>query len=281
MVDKCARQVKGNPRRDFKAEERKCDRTMSLSACVITYNEEDKIRACLESLSFCQDIVVVDSFSTDRTVEICREYTSRVFLNKFEGYISQKNFALEKTKHNWVLSLDADERISPELRKEIATVFSRGFRDYSGLAMKRHSFYLGRWINHCGWYPDYKLRLFNREDGCFGGREPHDTFIIHGKVRKLRGEIFHFPFDSLSDHLNSIERYSSVNARRLASCSMVRAVALLILSPLVKVLETYVLKRGFLDGVRGLLICLFSSFSKFLTYAKIIEQKLSRNRPVP
>jgi len=280
MVEKDTGQLDGKTRRNFTAEAWRGNRKLALSACVISYNEEDKIRECLKSLSFCEDIVVVDSFSTDRTVEICEEFTSRIYAKKFEGYISQKNFALEKTKHNWVLSLDADERVSPELSEQIATQFSSGFRGYSGFTMRRHSYYIGRWINYCGWYPDYKLRLFNKQDGCFGGLEPHDTFIINGKVKKLKGEILHFPCYSLSDHLGAIDRYSTVKASRLANCSVGKAAALLIFSPLVKFLETYVMKRGFLDGVHGLLICLFSSFSKLLTYAKVIELKLSRNGPV-
>ncbi len=279
MVEKHAEHVDDETDTNLAEAGRKGGEKLPLSACVITYNEEDKIKECLESLSFCDDVVVVDSFSKDGTIQICREFTPRVYTRKFEGYIAQKNFALAKTKHNWVLSLDADERISPELRRQIETEFAKGYKGCSGFAMRRHSFYIGRWIDHCGWYPDYKLRLFNKQDGAFGGREPHDTFIIKGKVRKLKGEILHFPCDGLSDHLNAIDRYSTVNAKRLADCSCGRAVVLLLVSPMIKLLETYVLKRGFLDGVRGLLICLLSSFSKFLTYAKIIEKKLSQSKP--
>jgi glycosyltransferase involved in cell wall biosynthesis len=259
-------------------QKRRTDQKLPISGCVITYNEEHKIRHCLESLSFCDDIVVVDSFSTDRTIEICREYTARIHRNKFEGYIAQKNFALGKTKHQWVLSLDADERLSPQLREEIVRESGKGFGACSGYVMKRHAYYLGKWINHCGWYPDHKLRLFNKKDGRFGGLEPHDTFITKGRVRKLNGEIYHFPWASLSEQLRTIDRYSSVKAANISACSTATAVALLIFTPLVKFLETYVIKRGFLDGLRGLLICLLSSFSKFLTYAKVIELKLSGSR---
>ncbi len=254
------------------------NRKLPISACVITFNEERNIGECLESVAFCDDIVVVDSYSTDRTLEICRDYTSRIYENRYDGNIAQKNFALGKVKHNWVLSLDADERVSPELRDEIVEKFARGFEGCSGYSIKRHVLYLGKWINHCGWYPDYKLRLFDKKKGHFGGSEPHDRFFTNGKVRRLRGEIYHFPSASLSEHLRTIDKYSTITAANLPPCSTGKAVAFLLLAPLVKFLEMYIVKRGFLDGVQGLVICLISSFSRFLRYAKVIELNLSRER---
>lgn len=248
---------------------------LPISACVITYNEEMNIEDCLRSLSFCDDIVVVDSFSTDRTLEISRGHTSRIYQHTYEGNITQKNFALSNVKYEWVLSLDADERVSPELEKEIRAEFARGFGGYSGYLIRRHVNYLGKWINHCGWFPDYKLRLFNKRHAHFGGSEPHDMVITSSKVRRLRGKILHYPCDSVSEHLRTIDKYSTITAARLSSCSYSRAVALLILAPLGKFLEMYVLKGGILDGIHGLIICLISSFSRFLRYAKIIEMKLS------
>ncbi len=249
---------------------------LPISACVITYNEQDNIRECLESLSFCDEIVVVDSFSSDRTLDICREYTPKIYKNRYEGNIAQKNFALGKVKNQWVLSLDADERVSPELRREIFSEFSKGFDDCSGYRMKRHVYYLGKWINHCGWYPDYKLRLFNKNHGHFGGSEPHDMFLTKDKVKRLRSEIHHFPCGSLSKHIGTIDKYSGITAANLSSCSTSKAVAMLILAPVVKFVEMYIVKRGFLDGVQGLIICAVSSFSRFLRYAKAIEPNLSK-----
>lgn len=250
-----------------------------ISGCVITYNEEDNIRECLESLSFCDEIVVVDSFSTDRTLEICRDYTSKIYEHRYEGNIAQKNFAAQKVKNQWVLSLDADERVSPQLREEIVRELSKGFGGYSGYLVKRHVYYLGKWINHCGWYPDYKLRLFNKEHGHFAGSEPHDMFITNGKVGKLRGEIYHFPCASLSEHIGTVDKYSSITAANISPCSTGKAAALLVLSPLVKFLEMYVVKGGFLDGVQGFIICVISSFSRFLRYAKAIEGNLLSKGP--
>lgn len=248
---------------------------LAISACVITYNEEMNIEDCLRSVSFCDDIVVVDSFSTDRTLEISRGFTSRVYQHAYEGNITQKNYALAKVKHDWVLSLDADERVSPELEKEIRAEFARGFDRCSGYLIRRHVNYMGKWINHCGWYPDYKLRLFDKRHAQFGGREPHDMVIMSSSVRRLRGKILHYPCDSLSEHLRTIDKYSAITAARLTPCSYGRAMALLVIAPLGKFLEMYVLKAGILDGVHGLIICLVSSFSRFLRYAKIIEMKLS------
>lgn len=248
---------------------------LALSACIITYNEEMNIEDCLRSVSFCDDIVVVDSFSTDRTLEISRGYTSRIYQHTYEGNITQKNFALAKVKYNWVLSLDADERVSPELEKEIRAEFARGLERCSGYLIRRHVNYLGKWINHCGWYPDYKLRLFDKRHAHFGGREPHDMVIMASRIKRLRGKILHYPCDSLSEHLRTIDKYSAITAARLAACPYGRAMALLVLAPLGKFLEMYILKAGILDGVHGLIICLVSSFSRFLRYARIIEMQIA------
>jgi glycosyltransferase involved in cell wall biosynthesis len=246
---------------------------LPISGCVITYNEEKNIEACLESLQFCDEIVVVDSFSTDRTLEICQRYTSRIFHNPYRGNISQKNFALSKTKNEWVLSLDADERISPELREEIRRLFVAGFDGCSGYSFKRRAHYLGKWINHCGWYPDHKLRLFDKNGAHFAGIEPHDTVITRRKVGRLFGDLHHFTCASLSEHLQKIDKYSNMAAARLSSCSYARAAFLMVLAPLVKFVEMFVFKGGFLDGAHGFVVCGMSAFSRFLRYAKVVEQK--------
>jgi glycosyltransferase involved in cell wall biosynthesis len=251
---------------------------LPISGCVITYNEEKNIEACLESLWFCDEIVVVDSFSTDRTLEICQRYTPRIFHNPYRGNISQKNFALSKTKHEWVLSLDADERVSPELREEIRRLFAAGFDGCSGYSFKRRARYLGKWINHCGWYPDHKLRLFKKNGARFGGVEPHDTVVIRKKVGRLAGDLHHFTCATVSEHLQKIDRYSSMAVARLRSCSYARAAFLMILSPLAKFLEMFFFKGGFLDGAHGFIVCLMSSFSRFLRYAKVIEAKLAHKK---
>jgi glycosyltransferase involved in cell wall biosynthesis len=138
-----------------------------ISACIITFNEEKNIRDCLESIKWVEDIVIVDSLSQDNTVNICREYTNRVFQKEWPGHVKQKNCALDHAKNEWVLCLDADERISPELREEIESHLSKDDKEFDGYLFPRHSFYLGRWINHCGWYPDNKLRLFKKSKGRF------------------------------------------------------------------------------------------------------------------
>lgn len=251
---------------------------LPISGCVITYNEEKNIEACLESLCFCDEIVVVDSFSTDRTLEICRQYTSRIFHNPYRGNISQKNFALSKTRHEWVISLDADERVSPELQKEIRRRFTIGFDGCFGYSFKRRAHYLGKWINHCGWYPDHKLRLFNKNGACFGGVEPHDTVVIRRKVGRLSGDLHHFTCATLTEHLQKIDRYSSTAAARLSSCSYARAAFLMVLAPVAKFVEMFVFKGGFRDGAHGFIVCVMSAFSRFLRYAKVLEQKQVKRR---
>src|SRR5438477_414102 len=163
-----------------------------LSCTIICYDEEEGIRAALESVKWCDEIVVVDSFSTDRTVEICREYTDRIFQREWPGFVEQKAFALEQTRCAWVLNLDADERVSPELRREIEEVLRDP--DADGYYVPRLVYYLGRWWRRGGWYPDYRLRLFRRDKVVWGGIDPHEKVILHGRSRRLRGPLLHYTY---------------------------------------------------------------------------------------
>jgi len=242
-----------------------------ISACIITYNEEKNIAACLESISWVEEIIVVDSLSSDRTVELCRKYTDRVHLKEWQGHVRQKNYALQLARHEWVLCLDADERVSPELRREIEECLSTENRSADGYYFPRHSFYLGRWINHGGWYPDYKLRLFKKSRGRWGGKDPHDRVLLDGDGAYLQSDLLHYVYRNLSHQLQTVDSFSSITAAGLDADGERFSPARLVLRPIFKFIGTYVIKRGFLDGLPGFIISVASSFYVFLRYAKLWE----------
>lgn len=245
----------------------------SISACIITYNEENNIEACLESVAWVEEIIVVDSLSSDRTVELCRTYTDQVHLKEWQGHVRQKNYALNYARHEWVLCLDADERVSPELRREIEETLSKENQPADGYFFPRHSFYLGRWINHGGWYPDYKLRLFKKSKGHWGGKDPHDRVVLDGVSAYLQADLLHYVYRNLSHQLQTVDSFSSITAAGLDADGERFSTARLVLRPIFKFIGTYVIKRGFLDGLPGFIISVASSFYVFLRYAKLWELK--------
>jgi glycosyltransferase involved in cell wall biosynthesis len=241
-----------------------------LSACIIAMDEEERIGACLESLAFCDEILVVDSHSRDRTRELAAARGARVIERDWPGHVAQKEHAIRAAAHDWVLCLDADEQLSPELRAQIVALQQRGFEGAQGWRFPRCSEYLGRWIRHGTWYPDRQLRLFDRRRGHWGGRDPHDRVELDGRVGELAGELLHRPYRTLGEHLETIESYTSIMARGMWERGE-RASALdLLTHPLARVLRFYVLKRGFLDGWRGLLLALLAGWYVFLKYAKLL-----------
>lgn len=227
----------------------------NLSACIITFNEADRIGACLDSLSFCDEIVVVDSFSTDATREIAHARGARVIERAWPGYRAQKQFALEACTHDWVLSLDADEVASPALRDEIEALRTRGFDgDAAGYSMPRCTEYFGRMIRRGAWYPDRKLRLVDRRRARWGGREIHEKMVADGAVKKLAGELLHYSYRDLADQIARLERYAELMARALHAEGKRARWWHLLLSPAWRGFRDLVLKRGLLDGWRGFAI---------------------------
>jgi len=241
-----------------------------ISAFVACQNEERNIEACLRSVAWCDEIVVVDSFSTDRTVEIARRYTDRVFFRQWDGYRSQKNFGFEQTTNDWALLIDSDERVSSQLRREIEREFDRGPGGVVGYHVPRRAYYLGKWINHGGWYPDYKLRLVRRDRARLGGIDPHETFIVDGPVKRLRGDLVHYTYRTISEQLRTMHRYAEIWAatRRWRPADALR----MLLRPLAKFVEVYVGKGGVLDGFHGTVIAAMASYQVFLRYAKLYER---------
>jgi len=246
---------------------------MKISAAVVCFNEEKNIERCLKSLEWADEIVVVDSFSTDNTVSICRKYTDRVYQRKWPGINKQKEFAVSLTKNEWVFVLDADEEVSKELRNEIRKRLEADDGRYDGYMIKRHTYYLGRWINHGGWYPDYKLRLFKKSKARFVGEDPHDKVAVLGKVGKLKGDIYHYTYEDISHHLRTINSFSDVVSENMLKKKERFLLPKMLLKPPIKFFETYIYKLGFLDGIPGLIISILSSYYVFLKYAKLWEKR--------
>jgi len=243
----------------------------SVSAVLVTRNEAVNIDEALQSLSWADEIVVVDSGSTDETLEICRRYTNRVFYRSWTGYVDQKNFALERASYDWVFSLDADERASPELATEIQLLRRSGFV-YAGYRIPRVAFFMGRWLRHGDWYPDYQLRLFDRRRGRWQGGRVHESVkLLDGTPGLLKGELHHFSYRSLSDYLVRLESYTGLAAADYRDRGKAANSAELFLDPLVTFIKAYFLKRGCLDGVPGFMAAVMGSVSVYFKYAKLYE----------
>jgi len=247
-----------------------------ISACIITYNEEENIRACLESVKWADEIVVVDSYSTDNTFDIAKEYSKHVIQRSWPGHVAQKNNTLVYATNEWVLSLDADERISPELREEIEAELQKKTLSWDGFNMPRWTFYLGRWIRHGGWQPDIKLRLFKKSKGRWGGKDPHDKVILDGKAKRLKSPIYHYNYKDLSHQITTIESYSRISSAELYKERKKFRYSDLLLRPPFRFLRDYFLKQGFRDGWPGLIIAVNTSFYVFTKYAKLWELQKKR-----
>ncbi len=249
-----------------------------ISACVISFNEERKIRRCLQSLSWCDEIVIVDSFSSDRTPDICREFTERVFQHEWLGYVGQRNLIREMAVHPWILFLDSDEEVSEGLREEILEEFERGTGDCVGYEFPRQVYYLGRWIRHGEWYPDVKLRLFKKAYGRTEGEEPHDRVVISGPIKRLKNPIWHYTYDDIRDHLDTLNRFSTIGAQQRFLQGRRFHWADLFFRPLFRFIKGYLLRGGFLDGAHGFIIALLSSYGAAAKYAKGWEYRLRQKR---
>lgn len=243
-----------------------------LSVCIICRNEEENIARCLESVRWASDIVVVDSGSTDRTFDVAERYTDRLFQKDWPGYAAQKNFALSKAREKWVLSLDADEAVSRALRHEIVREIERNEVARDGYRIPRRSFYQGRWINHSGYYPDRQLRLFRREKGSWVGGRVHERMAVDGQVGDLKQDILHYPYGGgLSGQLATINSFSTLLAEDMFDRGKRFHLPLLFLRPLFKFLEVYAIKKGFMDGLPGLIIAVSDAYAMFARYVKLRE----------
>lgn len=250
-----------------------------ISACVISYNEEHKIEDCLKSLQAVADeIILVDSNSTDATRGIAAAYADEIYIQDFLGHVQQKNHAVAKASHDWILSLDCDERLSPELQESILSQKAALGQGPNAYQMARKTFYIYRWLEHC-WYPDFKVRLFDRRHGEWGGTNPHDKVIVkEGSVETLNGDILHYSFDSVSDHLKTLDNFTEIAAHELIEQGKNPGP----LTPLTHASWTffklYILKRAFLDGFAGLTASVLSFMHVYVKYAKAITYRKQRSK---
>ena len=252
---------------------------MKITATVITFNEEANIARALASVAWADEIVVVDSESRDRTAEVARRFTDRVIVRPWPGYSAQKNFAAEQASHDWVFSLDADEQVSDELRREIESLKQTTGPAVSGYEMPRLTFYLGRWIRHSGWYPDWKLRLYDRRRARWVGDYVHEGLAVDGATARLSGDLLHFTVENASAHHLRIDRYTTLAADGAYAQGKRGSIASIIFSPPLTFLRSYVFKLGFLDGLQGYAIARFAAHYAFLKNLKLWERSKADHKP--
>jgi glycosyltransferase involved in cell wall biosynthesis len=240
---------------------------MKITATIITLNEERNIARSIESLRCADEILIVDSGSIDRTVELAQNLGARVIEGQWLGFAAQKNWAAEQASNDWILSLDADEALSEALEAEIWSLKKTGPR-HDAYTMPRLARYLGRWILHSGWYPDRKVRLYRRGKARWVGEFVHESVVVEGRTGHLDSNILHFTCDSLSEHLRTLDKYTTLAAQEIAARRMKVPLARLILDPAWTFVKSYFLQRGFLDGLEGLTIAYMAAFYTFLKYSK-------------
>lgn len=249
---------------------RNCEVTgpLKISATIITLNEEKNLPRSLSSLGCCDDIVVVDSGSNDKTVTIAREYGVRVIERPFNSYADQKNFAARVAENDWILSLDADEVLSEELATELSVLKRVGPRA-DAYSVPRLAQYMNKWIRHSGWYPDRKIRLYNRSKARWVGEYVHEAVNVRGKIGALKGDLLHFTCQSFSQHMVRIDHYTTLAADEMISKGQRVGFIRLLILPLWTFFRTYVLQRGFLDGTEGWIIARMAAFYVFAKYVKV------------
>jgi len=243
-----------------------------LSVVIVTLDEEERIRACLESASWADELIVVDAESRDKTAAIARELTDHVFVRPWPGFAAQKNFGLDQARGDWILSLDADEVVSPRLREEIAAIVERGGA-HAGYAVPRRNVFWGRFIRHGGLYPDWQVRLFARGRGRFVERSVHESVTIEGTVGRLRGHLEHRSYRDVADFLARADRYSTLAAEEwVAAGHRPRPLVDLVARPIGRFLGMYVGRAGFLDGWRGFLLAVLYAYYVLMRSAKVWER---------
>ncbi len=251
-----------------------------ISCCIICFNEERGMRRCLESVKWCDEIIVVDSFSTDRTVEICRDYATRIVQRAWPGYVGQKRFALSQATHEWILNIDADEEVSPLLQHEIYAVLQQDDPAVDGFYIPRLVRYLGRWWRH-GWYPSYRLRLFRKHKVRWGGIDPHEKVLLRGHAERLSGDLHHYTYSDISDHLRTVNSLTDISSREMLRQQRQWHLGDVVLRPLWRFLSFYFLRGCIRDGLPGLFVAATAAFYVFLKYAKLWEQASDSDQRSP
>ncbi len=246
-----------------------------ISVIIIAGNEENNIKDCLQSISWADEIIVVDSESDDNTVKIAKEFTDKVFVQKWPGYAKQKSYAISLAKNEWILSLDADERVTNQLADEILN-FDLENTNYSAFKIKRENYFIGIKINGCGWGNDYQLRLFRKDKTRLNERLVHEKFIVDGDTAKLNNSILHYPYKNLKEGFDKINIYSSLEAEEKYTRKKISALRI-IFYPVVAFLHHYLVRKGIKDGKHGLMVSLMHAVTKLQVQMKIWEIRQSKN----
>ena len=243
-----------------------------LTVITIALNEEHNLPACLASVAWADEIIVIDSGSTDGTVEVARRFTPRVFTIAWEGYGSARNFGLDRASGEWVLWLDADERVTPELAGEIRQTMTGSDETVAAFDVARRAYFLGRWIRHCGWYPSRVPRLFRKGRARFNDARVHEQLVIDGARGSLRYDLLHYTDPDLHHYFAKFNRYTSLAADDMAAAGKTATVGDMIVRPPFMFFRMFVLRLGMLDGVHGFILCVVSSLYVFTKYAKLWEK---------
>jgi len=246
-----------------------------ISAITIAFNEEINISDCLESVNWCEEIILVDAYSTDQTVKIAKDHSCKIYKHKWQGFAEQKAYALSKASHEWVISLDADERISHELKDEINSKLNPNNK-FDGFYIPRKSYFLGKWMKHSGWYPGYQLRLFRKSKTQVSEKRVHEGFLVDGEVGYLADSIIHYTHPTITDSLEKMNSYSSLEAEDRENSKTVHWYDLL-LHPFAAFSRKYVAQKGILDGMSGFILAVITAQLKMALYIKLWE--IQKNKP--
>jgi glycosyltransferase involved in cell wall biosynthesis len=247
----------------------------TVSATVLTLNNAATLEQCLESIRWVDEVVVVDSLSSDGTMEIARRFTDRVCQRPWPGFIAQRNFSKEQASGDWILWVDADEVIPDALRQEMRDALESVGPAIEGFLVPRCSHYLGRWIRHGAWYPDLSIRLFRSQGNWWGGEEPHAAVQIRGPVQRLKNDILHYNYPSFGHQIRIIDHYAGLSAQELRRRGERFRLRRLLFHPMARFLKEYLLRQGFRDGLPGLIIVVSTMFYVFAKYAKLWELERS------
>ena len=250
---------------------------MKISAIIITKNEEANIYDCLKSIEWVNEIILVDAESTDNTAEIARQFTQKIFIHKWEGFAKQKGVALDKASNEWVLSIDADERVSPSLKDEILVLNENAAEGYH---IRRQNYFLKKHIKSCGWDNDYQLRLFRKSKTKLTDRLVHEGFTVDGITKRLQNRLIHFTFTSIEKTMSKINHYSSLKAEELFKKNRKSNGLTIFFHGIAAFLRFYIVLGGYREGVHGMIISLFNSFTTFLVYMKLWELGIAKKQEV-
>jgi glycosyltransferase involved in cell wall biosynthesis len=248
-----------------------------ISAIIITFNEENNIQDCLKSLDWADEIIIVDSRSTDKTVEIASKFTKQIFFTENLPYFAKKNIAIEKASCEWVLSVDADERVTDELKNEIQKEINASGNLFEAYTVNRKSFFISKFINHCGWYPDYVTRLFKKSSGAkFSENLVHEKLVLKGRIGKIESDLLHYTNRNFEHYLKKLNIYTTYSAHELYAAGKKARIVDIIFRPAFTFIKMYFLKLGILDGFIGFVLCFLSSIHVFVKYSKlyILEKKI-------